>query len=166
MKLMYKNNQTILGKLGLLFMFIILCSPVYAETEKSPAPSEPMFFTIQEGHNNDAMARKALEQFLYESQIKVGRHIPLGIARIDLNDDGVQELFIRLLDDDLFCQQDDCLVYGFAVQPDGFVKIAEFNARTIDILENKTEGTRDLLVRLSNQNQIMYQWGGNLYEAS
>lgn len=123
----------------------------------------PMFFSIQEGNENDKMARKALERVIQRAEMEVGRHIPLGVARADLNGDGVRELFVRLLDQDLFCRQDDCQVYGFAVVESGFIKIADFQARTIDIMNDQTGGTKDLLVKMTDGTVKKYVWDGKHY---
>lgn len=134
--------------------------------EVTPTDELPMFFSIQEGNDNDAMARKALEKVLKRAETEVGRHIPLGVARIDLNNDGILELFVRLLDQDLFCKADDCQVYGFAVTENGFIKIADLQSRTIDILNKTTSGAKDLRVRMTDESVRNYIWDGKQYNLS
>ena len=154
--------------LAVFFMCFAFSNKAYSEpSEISQADFEsatPLFFSIQVESNNEKMARKALEDILPQHEQELGRYIPLGLARIDLNNDGIKELFVRILEPELFCDGYDCQVYGFAITQDGFVKIADLKTKGIDVLQNKTSGTRDILLLKNNGERQKLIWDNGFYK--
>lgn len=144
---------------------VLLIAPLSAKASTEPAETAtPLYFAVQPLSDDQKMAYKAVEPLLQKAQTEVGRQIPVAVARTDLNDDGVKELFVRMLDPDYFCDNDMCQVYGFAVTDKGFIKIADFKTRTIDVLDTKTEATRDLKLGMSDTESRISRWNGGLYE--
>ncbi len=158
------NFIAIIGFLSVMFVLttnIAVASPLHSEN----ASKTPIFFSIEKDTANEKMAVKAVNDMLTKAQTNVGRIINVATARIDLNGDGVKELFVRLLDQEAFCFDDVCKVIGFAITDKGLVKIAELNARTIDALETQHNGTKDLLVSYSpTQEGIIYSWQDGFYK--
>lgn len=170
----HKANKAVTGLFLFIFSVVLFAAPSLSIAESVPRvdsqestqtdASSPLFFAVKPASDDEKMAIKALGAILANAQNEVGRHIPIALARHDLNDDGVKELFVRMLDPDYFCDQEVCQVYGFAVTNDGFIKIADFKTRTIDVLDTKTEGTRDLKLSLSPETQKTMRWNGEIYE--
>lgn len=157
--------------MGFLFlgMFLVACSiaitPAHANDDVTP-----VFFQIEIDNTNEKLARKALDGMLDDAELELGRYIPLGLARYDLNDDGIKELFIRILEEDRFCGSGDtaydCRTLAYAITKDGFVKIADFKAKGIDILKNKTNGTHDLSLLSSDNTRQKLIWQNSFYEST
>ena len=104
-KLNYYNHfmgVNIVILLGIACFMLFYSVTVNAEETINLKESSPLFFSVQIDNNNEKMARKALEDILSPIEIELGRHIPLGLARIDLNNDGIKELFVRLLEPEVF----------------------------------------------------------------
>ncbi len=172
------NKQIVINASAMLIAFICLVlfnSPVNAKNKdtideitknfKLEIKKTPVAFSIEKGTPNEALASQALKDIIPQAEAKVGRHINLATSRIDLNEDGIKELFVRILDDDLFCNHDVCSVLGFALTQSGLVKIAEFKARTIDALSMRHNGAKDLLVSLSPEGSgTVYTWQDNFYK--
>lgn len=149
--------------MGIAFFMLFFSITAFAEENIDLKESSPLFFSVQIDNNNEKMARKALEDILSPVEIELGRHIPLGLARIDLNNDGIKELFVRLLEPDVFCDDYDCQIYGFAITENGFVKIADIKTKGIDVLSHKTDGTKDLMILKNNGTREKLVWQESFY---
>lgn len=125
----------------------------------------PLFFNVQPNSNDEIMARKALGAVINDAEMEVGRKIILATAREDLNGDGVKELFVRLLDPELFCEGKTCTVYGYAVTNDGLVAIADFKTITIDIDANATDGAKNIILNAHDKTSTTLTWNGDYYDS-
>lgn len=166
--LKYSNLFAVIGFLSFVIVLTsIHTSPAYSDAASASGAivKTPVYFSIEKDTNNEKIARKAINDLLQKAETEVGRVINIATARIDLNRDGVKELFVRLLDQDSFCEDEVCAVVGFALTDKGLVKIAELKARTMDALESHHNGTKDLLVSLSPEDDgIVYTWQNGFYK--
>lgn len=143
-----------LASLGMMVL------PTYAMAQT------PVYFTLAPDSTHHQMARLGLADLLEEKEPQIGRQATIGLARADLNDDGVQELFVRLLDPELFCDDEECDTYVFAVIGSDMTKIGQFRTRTIDILDTQNDGARDLSLTLQDGTQHIARWNVSQYETA
>ncbi len=158
-------------KLNSVFIVLFACVVVFSITPSSSyaniidqTQNTPLFFNVEPESTNDVMARKVLGNKIQQAEIEVGRKIITATARVDLNNDGVKELFVRLLDPEIFCQGDTCQIYGYAVTNAGLVEIADFKTKTIDINDEMHKNTKTLVLNAYYEDSKIATWNGGKYE--
>lgn len=113
---------------------------------------------------NYRMGRLALEDKIAPAEKALQRSIPFATSRFDINNDGVPELFVKLLEETFFCDSTGCDTYVLSINSQGPEKIASFRGTEIELFNLNQDEVFDLRVKQAgNKNILTYIWQDNSY---
>lgn len=106
----------------------------------------------------------------YQGYIHEFHMVPIHYTgEADLNDDGVDEILVRHMDDLYqFCSQPDsytCRAHVYMVRNNQLIEIGRFLAGTdLIVSPDKTNGFHDIMTQNKNRHLTTYIWNGAVYE--
>lgn len=139
------------GFKSFLTLLLLIAVPVYAGTPLSfdPAPKGLNF----------RLARIALVEHIKPAEDTLQRVIPFSTARFDLNQDGVPELFVKLLEEKFFCDSSGCDIFVLSVKSEGPKIIGTFRGSTLEVEAKKNKNHYNLKVlQAGGENFNFYEW--------
>ncbi|MCB9964420.1 MAG: hypothetical protein H6855_01960 [Rhodospirillales bacterium] len=101
----------------------------------------------------------------WEATDEMLRTLPIfGVHRVDLNNDGVPELIVRLADQYTTCNDMGCHHAVLAITDEAIRRLGYFEFCEIEVAPTETDGVKDLLVFDSPLNDFspsLYIWDAN-----